>query len=406
VSELIEQRAHVAANCLLSGSESRELGKAEAMRLVFWQSILSQHQSSYIRALANRSGWDVTVVAERRMTPERAALGWSVPDFGQARLVIVSESPDALAVEQYPQDAIHIMEGIRGFSMVRRVLPLLRKRSARGGIWFESGDAVGLKGALRRIVYTWHGLAHSTEIDFFLAMGTQAMDWYRKCHFPDAKLYPFAHVTEPTAGPIPKANQPGRTGEVTVGFLGALIPRKGGDLLLRALAALPNRNWRLIMVGEGESRPIWQRVAAHGRISDHVTFTGVLPNTEAKAVLGHFDLFVLPSRFDGWGAVVNEALMQGVPVLCSDRCGARDLLAEPWRGEVFKADSVESLRDVLARWIDRGKRTPELTQRIKAWSRCIEGESVADYFAAVLRHVYSGAPRPIAPWLRNGSAHD
>jgi phosphatidylinositol alpha-1,6-mannosyltransferase len=154
-------------------------------------------------------------------------------------------------------------------------------------------------------------------------------------------------------------------------------------------------------VGDGEGRSTWERLASRLQISDHVTFAGVLPNTEAKAILGRLDLFVLPSRFDGWGAVVNEALMQGVPVLCSDRCGARDLLSESWRGEVFKANSVDSLRDVLSTWIGCGKRTPELTERIKNWSRCIEGESLADYFAKVLGHVYSGAPRPMAPWLCN-----
>jgi glycosyltransferase involved in cell wall biosynthesis len=200
---------------------------------------------------------------------------------------------------------------------------------------------------------------------------------------------------------LPKAAQPGQADEVTMGFVGSLIPRKGGDLLLRALAALPDRNWRLIIIGDGESRYDWERLAARGRIADRVTFTGVLPNAEAKAILGRLDLFVLPSRFDGWGVVVNEALMQGVPVLCSDRCGARDLLSESWRGEVFKADSVETLRDVLSKWILRGKRTPELTARIKNWSRCIEGESVADYFTKVLGHVYNGGPRPIAPWLCN-----
>jgi glycosyltransferase involved in cell wall biosynthesis len=158
-------------------------------------------------------------------------------------------------------------------------------------------------------------------------------------------------------------------------------------------------------VGDGESRSIWERLAVDWQISDRVTFTGVLPNTEAKAVLGSLDLFVLPSRFDGWGVVVNEALMQGVPVLCSDRCGARDLLAESWRGGVFRAGSAASLAEVLATWIARGKRTTELTERIKTWSHCIDGESVAEYFAAVLRHVYNGAARPIAPWLRNGDTH-
>jgi glycosyltransferase involved in cell wall biosynthesis len=380
------------------------------MRLIFWQSSLSLLNSSYIGALAGRPGWGVTVIAERRMKPEREALGWMVPDFGQARLVIASENPEALALEQYPEDAIHVVEGMRGFSLVRRVLPLLSKRSAHVGVVFESGDASGLKGGLRRILYTWQGLAHSSGIDFFLAMGSQGVGWYRKCLFPNSKIYRFGYVTAPADGhrpepmQLPESMQRATTDKVTVGFLGSLIPRKGGDLLIRALAGLTDRNWRLVIVGDGGSRSSWEQLAVQERIADNVTFTGVLPNAEAKAILGHLDLFVLPSRFDGWGAVVNEALMQGVPAVCSDRCGARDLLSDSWRGEAFEAGSMEGLREVLRTWIGRGKRTPELTERIKTWSRCIEGASVADYFAQVLGHVYHGAPRPTVPWLSDTSS--
>jgi glycosyltransferase involved in cell wall biosynthesis len=240
-------------------------------------------------------------------------------------------------------------------------------------------------------------------VQFILAMGRQGVEWYRKCRFPESRIYPFAYVTEANVGRVPEATPPRFTGDVTVAFLGQMIHRKGGDVLLRALASQPDRNWRLRMTGEGESRPSWERLASQLGISDRVTFTGAVPNEEGRALVGSADFLVLPSRFDGWGAVANEALMQGVPVLCSDRCGARDLLAETWRGEIFKAGSVEGLRDALARWINRGKRTPDLTRRIKGWSRCLGGESVADYFAAVLRHVYECAPRPIAPWLCNGS---
>jgi glycosyltransferase involved in cell wall biosynthesis len=369
------------------------------MRLIFWQSSLSQLNSAYIRALASRPGWGVTVIAERRMKPEREALGWVVPDFGHARLVIAAESPEALAVQQYPDDAIHVVEGMRGFSMVRRVLPLLSKRSAHVGVVFESGDASGFKGGLRRILYTWEALAHSSGIDFFLAMGSQGVGWYRKCMFPNSKLYRFGYVTAAVDGRRSEPLQMGSTDKVTVGFLGSLIPRKGGDLLIRALAGLKDPDWRLIIMGDGGSRFDWERLADEARIADKVTFTGVLLNADAKQILGDLDLFVLPSRFDGWGAVVNEALMQGVPVVCSDRCGARDLLSDNWRGEAFEAGSMEGLREVLQTWIGRGKRTAELTERIKTWSRCIEGASVADYFAQVLGHVYNGAARPTAPWL-------
>jgi glycosyltransferase involved in cell wall biosynthesis len=369
------------------------------MRLIFWQSGFSQLNSSYIRALASRPGWAVTVIAERSMKPARQALGWVVPDFGQARLVIASENPEALALQQYGEDAIHLVEGMRGFSLVRRILPLLCKRSAHVGVVFESGDASGFRGAMRRILYTWQGLAHSSGIDFFLAMGSQGVSWYRKCLFPISKIYRFGYVTASAEGRRLEPLRTGTTGEVTVGFLGSLIPRKGGDLLIRALAGLTERNWRLVMMGDGGSRASWERLAAEGGIAERVTFRGVLGNEEAKKILADLDLFVLPSRFDGWGAVVNEALMQGVPVICSDRCGARDLVSDSWRGQAFQAGSIEGLREVLRTWIGRGNKTPELTDRIKTWSRCIEGASVADYFVEVLGHVYNGAPRPTAPWL-------
>jgi glycosyltransferase involved in cell wall biosynthesis len=333
------------------------------------------------------------------MTPERVALGWSVPDFGLARITIASESSGGLALTQYRQDAIHVLEGIRGCSMVRNVLPLLWKRSARVGIISESADARGLKGGLRRIAYTWCGVRHAADIDFLLAMGSQGVGWYRKCRFPESRIYPFAYTTD-SKGPCEVPLRGNRDSSFALVFSGRCIGGKGVPILLRALSAIRANRWTLTVIGDGPALSDWQGLADELGIANRCRWLGGLPNSAAIARLQHADILLLPSTGkEGWGAVVNEALMQGVPVLCSDRCGARDLLAATWRGEVFKAGSVESLRDVLARWISRGTRTPELTQRIRAWSRCIEGESVADYFAAVLRHVYNGAPRPIAPWL-------
>ena len=59
------------------------------------------------------------------------------------------------------------------------------------------------------------------------------------------------------------------------------------------------------------------------------------------------DLLVLPSLFDGWGAVVNEALQAGMRVLCSTACGAASLLDGRQRGGSFDPDRPESLRRAL-----------------------------------------------------------
>lgn len=371
------------------------------MQLIFWQGILSPLQAPYIRALAGRPGWNITVVAERAMTAERTAMGWAVPDLGQAQVIIPTANSDALSQVKFGKDAIHLLEGVRGRPIVRKVLPVLRASSARIGIISESADPNGFKGQLRQLIYRWDALRYGNDIDFVLAMGSKGVSWYQKCHFPGRKLYQFSYVTSPdevrSLPPVPTAHDDA----VTVGFLGSLILRKGGDLLLRALAGLREKNWRLVLMGDGECRSSWERLAADLEISDRTTFTGTLSNPDAKKMLGCLDLFVLPSRFDGWGAVVNEALMQGVPVLCSDRCGSRDLLSEGWRGGVFKADSVKGLAAMLSTWIGRGKRTAGVSERIRTWSLRIQSEAVADYFAEVIGHIYQGRPRPVAPWLKH-----
>jgi glycosyltransferase involved in cell wall biosynthesis len=177
------------------------------------------------------------------------------------------------------------------------------------------------------------------------------------------------------------------------------VERKGGDLLLTALGTLRDLEWEIKFIGDGPERVRWTELAQSAGIADRVEFLPVMKNDDAMTLVAESDLFVLPSRFDGWGVVVNELLMRGVPVICSDRCGAQDLLQEPWRGDIFASGSASSLAAALRRWIVRGPKSHELTERIRAWSRCIEGDIAADYLLEVVANCFENGQRPTAPWL-------
>jgi glycosyltransferase involved in cell wall biosynthesis len=368
------------------------------MDLFFWQNILTPHQSAYIRALPSRLFGRVTIVCEERLTPDRAALGWKAPDYGSA---VVTVAPDDQAIDRLiaagGTDAVHVVGGLRGCLLTRTALRRLTKTGRRVGIVSEAADARGWVGLGRRAVYTAERYRVGKAIDFVLAIGTDGVNWYRSCGFPPGRIFPFLYVTEAPSNslqPIPSVDT---TFELT--FVGRCVSGKGLEALFRALRGIA-QNCKLSVVGDGPMRARYHALAMSLGLEDRVTFTGAQPYERAMSLLQRMDLLVLPSDGkEGWGAVVNEALMRGVPVLCSDHCGARDLLADTSRGEVFKAGSVDNLRDALVRWIDRGKRTPDVTRRIRTWSRCIEGESVAGYFISVLEHVCSGGPRPTAPWL-------
>jgi glycosyltransferase involved in cell wall biosynthesis len=181
--------------------------------------------------------------------------------------------------------------------------------------------------------------------------------------------------------------------------LGQAIHRKGGDILIEALSKVKHLDWECHIVGDGSALNSWKSRAELAGIQSRTTFHGKLQNSDAMKILADSDLYVLTSRFDGWGAVTNEALLVGVPVIASDRCGSQDLLQSVWRGSVYNASDPQALANSISEWIEKGKRTPSLTKRILEWSCCIESQSAGNYIHQVINHYYNGCPKPIAPWL-------
>jgi glycosyltransferase involved in cell wall biosynthesis len=368
------------------------------MKLVFWQNMLSIHQSSYIRALAEM-GHNVTLVVERDVIPVRRELGWDAPDFGKARVLIAPDDKRILdlAVENV-EDTVHVIGGFRGYSLGEKAFHACRSKGAQMGLLSEGADPRGIKGVARRVLYNLDRIRYGRDVDFVLAMGRNGVRWYRECGWPQGRIFASAYITE-----LPRMKDPDCCGRGSddmfdIIFVGQLISRKGVDILLRSMERVVNENWSLTVVGDGPLRSDYEAIARRIGVDSRTQFLGALSNRQTLDLIASSDLLVLPSRFDGWGAVVNEALMRGVPAICSDRCGASDLLMERWRGEVFPAENPDALRIALCRRLDGGKKTPELSIRIRSWAECIEGPTAAGYIIGVLEHVYHGADCPVPPW--------
>jgi glycosyltransferase involved in cell wall biosynthesis len=123
--------------------------------------------------------------------------------------------------------------------------------------------------------------------------------------------------------------------------VGILCRRKGSDLILKALADVKAEDWCLVFCGLDRSDGACQALAGRLGISDQVLFLGACPAERIGAVYAAADVFVLPSRFDGWGAVLNEAASVGLPLIGSDLCGASwHLIADGENGFRIRAGSV------------------------------------------------------------------
>lgn len=136
----------------------------------------------------------------------------------------------------------------------------------------------------------------------------------------------------------------------TILYSGALIRRKGVDLIARAFAALAAKHSgvRLLIVGEGEMRSEMENTLASCK--DQVEWVGfqhwdALPEFYSRA-----DIFCFPSRYDGWGLALVEALSAGLACIGTDCSGAalEFLTPENANGWLIKADSLSALETALA----------------------------------------------------------
>jgi glycosyltransferase involved in cell wall biosynthesis len=130
------------------------------------------------------------------------------------------------------------------------------------------------------------------------------------------------HVAEPGVDPAELA--PGTADAGALLSVGAVIPGKGHDVLLDALALLNGLPWECECVGSLDRDPAFaERV--RGR-DGRVRFTGPRTGAELERSYGAADLLVLPSRGETYGMVVTEALARGLPVVAADVGGVPEAL--------------------------------------------------------------------------------
>jgi glycosyltransferase involved in cell wall biosynthesis len=191
--------------------------------------------------------------------------------------------------------------------------------------------------------------------------------------------------------------------DLVVLFCAKLQPWKRPFDLLQAFAKASIPKGLLVFAGEGPLRSELEAEAIALGVADRVRFLGFVNQTQLPGIYTAAELLVLPSMYDAFGVVVNEAMLCGCPVVASDHVGAaRDLITHGRTGFVYPCGKIDMLADVLCRALASPEQLAGLSRaaraRMESWSprENIEGTVEAISLAVSRRRDRPGAATPNA----------
>ena len=358
------------------------------MKIIFWQNCLSPHQLPYIVHLLDDKRVDeVVIVAGETVSDSRKKMGWGIGLFAGLERCKVYIDPHNDIIESLftlkPNESQHFFSGIHADAFVFKCLNLSMKYDLHRGMITERPNTYNFKWNIRNGKPYWmHRLRFfiqdrkfAKKMEHVFAMGTEAVSYFKSLGV-GWKVHPFCYCTQV----VPKLSDIAKFSSPQYVFVGSLSPRKDPITLVRAFSTI--KSGKLKFVGDGKLKERLQQEIKKKKIQKNIHLVGSVSINQIPDYLYSSDVLVLPSLYDGWGAVVNEAMQAGCYVICSDACGACMLLdGNPKLGRVFKAGDEKELADCL-NYVNEHLKEIRINReyRMKWADEHISGQMVAKYF--------------------------
>ena len=366
----------------------------------FWQSIQSPHMGSLASALADR-GYKVVFVTNEILSKDRLEQGWEKAKLGKAKLKLAKSKRETIELaKKAPKNSIHFSQGLRGNHLVANAQKIIKQRKLRHWAMLEKINDHGLKGKIRRILYRIIFLYWRKHLEGILAIGHGTKEWIVERGMQKKNVISFAYfLKKPQTNKVLKFSKNKiKNSRFRFIFVGQLIKRKNLDILIKAIASLKNNKIELWVVGDGpekESSTLKSNLLIPGQIH----WFGSLKMSKISEIINQVDCLVLPSHHDGWGAVVSEALLVGIPVICSDTCGSSVIVKASGFGNVFPSNNQKVLSKMLYKQYKNGKLSKNIKQKIASWARCLDAKSGAEYLDQIINIKQNNFYKD--PWKKN-----
>jgi glycosyltransferase involved in cell wall biosynthesis len=390
-----------------------ELNPKDKIKIFIWQPSIEHLQYFTWRALQSLVQLPITFIVGTLENKIRKEQNWKLMELQELNPIVLPSERlrrEGLKLLNENPDAIHVFFGFRG-GFGYNFFPLIFQ-ALRGGIRVVIMDEpfsvspVGYfhdENIIQSYVKSWirpwlrYGMvkilyaASTVHKPCIIALSMIAKKQFLSFGLSSDAVFPFGYF-------VPRQELVLRTGTksntLRMIFVGALIFRKGLDILVNAIKILCGEGYRveLDVYGAGDSEQV-------KFVDLPIFYKSTLPFDQIQGVIADHDVLVLPSRHDGWGVVVNEALMQGVPVIVSSRVGAKQILEASAAGLVFESENVNDLVEKIKILIDNPAILDQMKRQAQSVGQELSPEKAAEYFLDVLKYYfYEIGTYPSAIW--------
>ena len=291
---------------------------------------------------------------DRRMISELGRLGWQIDVIGLGDgFPLPSEMTRAAAqacLLAIPKDRTILIDGLALGVLPEAAAKLRGRNSVLALIHHPLALETGLSAELVKKLHASERAALAAVGGVIVTSPATQRHLVADYAVPAERIF----IAPPGSDPATPA-QGSSDGIVRLLSVGAVVPRKGFDLLVAALATLTELPWRLTIVGDRTRDPqtaarLDADITLHG-LGDRIDVLGaVSPDHLAELYVGA-DVFVLASRFEGYGMAYAEAIARGLPVIGTS-AGATPETVPPGSGILVGPDDLPALAQALRLMIE------------------------------------------------------
>jgi hypothetical protein len=384
------------------------------MRIAIVMNMIAPYTTPVFERLARRPDCELLVVYETAMEPSRRWEPELELPYAHALLQTWTVDLSWLAVGSgfKTREDTYLYLPKRPFATLSQFSPEV-VIAAGGGIWSSPANIAALAGRRRRgwAFVPWWGSFLRTRptlprrladpwvrrfirsSDAWMAYGTRASADLVRLGADPARIVIAPLVATQAAGGAPRRRK--RPGQPLLYlFVGRLIERKGIDVLLDAFREVDGGE--LWIAGDG---PLRHLVETAAREDERVRLLGHADPPELERLYRRADVLVLPSYYDVWGLVVNEAQAHGLPVIATDEVGAAaDLIDDGVNGFVVPTGSSPALARAMnevAGWTenDRSRCSRRCRRKLDESSVDSAADAILEASVVALEHRRRQSPR-------------